>query len=396
MVRYDPFDDDVLDDPHPFYRQLRDEAPAHYVEDLDCWFLSRFDDIWEQTGDTAAYSASKRGTTPAHLLTGQLPVFPSVNLMDPPEHVRNRALISGAFKPRRVASMAPLVEEIVARHADALAPKGEGDLVADYIAKISMEVSCRLLGLPVEDGDMLNDLVNRFFEREPGRRGMTEDGLQASQELNAYLEAIIAERQRQPLDEDVLMNAYLGARFDGEPLPLDNIASQMATLVIGSTDSFPKIFAEGLLALHDRPDQRKELVEDPTLIPDAFQEALRFGMPTQMLGRTLNRDVEIHGQTMREGQAVMFLFVAANRDEREFADPDRFDIRRRPKRILTFGHGNHACLGIHIAALEGNTALRALLERMPEYRVDPDRIERLRSEFVAGITALPASWAAPA
>ncbi len=392
MVEYNPFDDAVLDDPHPFYKQLRDEAPAYYIEEFDCWFLSRFDDIWEQTGDTAAYSAAKKGTTPAHLLTNQLPVFPSVNLMDPPEHVRNRALISGAFKPRRVAAMRPLVKDIVDRHIGAIAGKGEGDLVNDYIAKISMEASCRLLGLPVEDGDMLNGLVNRFFERERGKRGMTDDGMMASQELNTYLEGIIGERQKNPLDEDVLMNAYLNAEFDGKKLPLENIASQMATLVIGSTDSFPKIFAEGLLALHDSPDQRKEMIEDKGLIPDAFQEALRFGMPTQMLGRVLNHDVEIHGETMKEGQSVMYLFVAANRDEREFEDPDRFDIRRKAKRILTFGHGNHACLGIHIAALEGTLALEAVLDRMPYYQIDRDRIERLRSEFVAGITALPATW----
>lgn len=392
MVRYNPFSDEVLDDPHPFYKQLRDETPACYLEEFDCWFLSRFDDIWEQTGDTAAYSAAKRGTTPAHLLTDQLPVFPSVNLMDPPEHVRNRALISGAFKPRRVAAMKPLVQEIVGRHMDALAGKGEGDLVHEFIAKVSMEASCRLLGLPVEDGDLLNGYVNRFFERERGKRGMTDDGLLAANDLNVYLAEIIEERRKKPLDEDVLMNAYFGARFDGQPLDDENIASQMATLVIGSTDSFPKIFAAGLLALHDDPATRAELEGDRSLVPDAFQEALRFGMPTQMLGRTLNRDVEIHGQTMRAGQAVMFLFVAANRDEREFDSPDRFDIRRRAKRILTFGHGNHACLGIHIAALEGTLALEAVLDRMPDYRIVRDRIQRLRSEFVAGITGLPATW----
>ena len=166
MVQYHPFADDVLDNPLPFYKQLRDEAPAFYIEEFDCWFLSRFEDIWDQTGDTAAYSAVRKGTTPAHLLTGQLPVFPSVNMMDPPEHVRNRALISGAFKPRRVAALASLVQDIVKRRIDAIAGKGECDLVHDYIAKISMEASCSLLGLPVEDGDFLNSLVNRFFDRD--------------------------------------------------------------------------------------------------------------------------------------------------------------------------------------------------------------------------------------
>ena len=392
MVEYDPFSDEALDDPLPIYRALRDEAPAYYLDEFDAWALSRFEDIWQQTGDAASYSAAARGTTPAHLLTGQLPVFPSVNLMDPPEHTRNRALISSAFKPRRVAALAPLVREIVRRRIDAVAKRGACDLVGDFIAKVSMEVSCNLLGLPVEDGDFLNGLVNRFFERERGRRGMTESGLAAAGELNEYLAKIVRERRRSPAAGDVLINAYLGAEFDGKPLPEENIASQMATLVIGSTDSFPKIFAAGLLALHRNPGLRAELIRDRSLVHAAFQEILRYGMPTQMLGRTLTRDVVLHGQTMKAGQAVLFLFVSANRDEREFVEPDRFDIHRNAKRILTFGHGNHACLGTHIAALEGELALGAILDRIPEYSIDESRIEWLRSEFVAGITCLPATY----
>jgi cytochrome P450 len=389
---YNPFSAEALSDPLPLYRELRDHAPAYFLPEFDCWFLSRFEDIWELSADAQGCSAAARGTTPAHLLTKQLPVFPSVNLMDPPEHTRNRALISGAFKPRRVAALAPRVREIVDRHADAIASAGGCDLVADYIAKVSMEVSCSLLGLPVEDGDFLNDLVNRFFEREPGRRGMTEGGLGAANELNEYLAEVVKDRRKTPEEGNVLINAYLGAAFDGKPLPDENIASQMATLVIGSTDSFPKIFASGLLSLQRHPEQRAELVSDPGLIRGAFQEMPRFGMPTQMLGRTLMRDVELHGETMKAGQAVLFLFVSANRDEREFEDPNRFDIHRGAKRMLTFGHGNHSCLGTHIAALEGELALAALLERIPAYEIDESRIAWLRSEFVSGITALPASY----
>lgn len=380
---------EVLDDPLPIYRQLRDEAPAYYVEEFDCWALSRFDDIWEQSADNESYSAALRGTTPAHLITNQLPVFPSVNLMDPPEHVRNRALISGAFKPRRVAGLAPIVEEIVIRHAKVLETGHEVDLAADYIGKISMEVSCVLLGLPTEDGDQMYEYVNRFFDRIPGQNGMTEDGLAAAAELNAYLETVIQYRRAHPNDDDVLLNAYLNAEFDGKPLPIDNIASQMATLVIGSTDSFPKIFNAFVLELFRSPEQRAELVANPELISNAFREGLRYAMPTQFLGRVVKKPVQLHGQTFEPGQAVLFLFPSANRDDREFEEPDRFDIHRDSKRILTFGHGNHSCLGTHIAALEGELATRHLLERMPEYVIDESRITRLRSEFVAGIVGLP-------
>ncbi|MFK7898976.1 MAG: cytochrome P450 [Myxococcota bacterium] len=389
MVRYSPLMPEVLEDPLPIYKQLRDEAPAYYVEEFDCWALSRFEDIWEQSGDNESYSAAQRGTTPSHLITKQQDVFPSVNMMDPPEHVRNRALISGAFKPRRVAGLAPAVEEIVARHSAKFETGEEFDLVDDFIGKVAMEVSCILLGVPVEDAEEVYAYVNRFFARDEGKAGMTADGLQAAADLNTYLEGLIALRRRQPTEDDVLLNAYLNARFDGKPLPDDNIASQMATLVIGSTDSFPKIFAGFALELFRNPDQRAELVANPDLIPNAFREGLRYGMPTQFLGRTVTKPVELHGNTFEPGQAVIFLFPSANRDEREFENPDVFDIHRESKRILTFGHGNHSCLGTHIAALEGEIATRHLLAKMPEFEVDTSRIKRLKSEFVAGVIGLP-------
>ena len=201
MVDYNPLMPEILEDPLPIYARLREEAPAYYVEEFDCWALSRFEDIWVQSGDNASYSAAMRGTTPAHLITKQMPVFPSVNMMDPPEHTRNRALISGAFKPRRVASLAPVVESIVERHAEVLDGDATVDLVGDYVAKIAMEVSCVLLGLPTEDADALYSFVNRFFAREPGRPGMTDDGLAAADELNRYLESFIHFRRANPTDD---------------------------------------------------------------------------------------------------------------------------------------------------------------------------------------------------
>lgn len=390
MVDYSPLMPEILENPYPIYKKLRAEAPAYYVEEFDCWALSRFDDIWEQSGDSDSYSAALRGTTPCHLITKQQAVFPSVNMMDPPEHVQNRALISGAFKPRRVASLAPVVEQIVRRHAKSLESGVRVDLVKDYIAKIAMESACALLGLPIEDADHVYSYVVRYFDRAPGKAGLTEDGLEAAAELNDYLGALIRHRRAHPTADDVLLNAYLNARFDGKGLPDDNIASQMATLVIGSTDTMPKIFASFVCELYRAPDQRKELVENPALIPNAFREGLRYGMPTQFLGRTVVKPVQLHGHTFKPGQAVIFLFPSANRDEREFVDPDRFDIHRESKRILTFGHGNHACLGIHIAALEGELATRHLLARMPEYQIVESDIQRLKSEFVAGIVGLPA------
>jgi cytochrome P450 len=158
---------------------------------------------------------------------------------------------------------------------------------------------------------------------------------------------------------------------------------------VGGTDTFPKVFANLAVRLFQHPDARARVVANPELAPDAFTEGLRVDMPTQFLGRTLTRDVEFHGTTLHEGQVVIFLYASANRDEREFEDPDRFDLDRRPPRTLGFGHGTHSCLGIHVARAEGLIGLGELLARAPEYELDLSRAEKHRTEFVQGYAHLP-------
>jgi cytochrome P450 len=160
-------------------------------------------------------------------------------------------------------------------------------------------------------------------------------------------------------------------------------------LIIGGAETFPKVFSNGVYRLHQHPDQRAELAAHPRDIPDAFIEILRYDMPTQFLGRMLKQDHELHGEKLLEGQPVLFLYPSANRDEREFPDPDRFDVKRRPPRILSFGHGIHSCIGLHFAKLEGRLCFETILRHLPGYEVVEDRLERLRTEFVQGFAAMP-------
>ena len=168
----------------------------------------------------------------------------------------------------------------------------------------------------------------------------------------------------------------------------------MIMLLVGGTDTFPKVFANLALRLFQHPDQRARVAADPALAPDAFNEGLRIDMPTQFLGRTLTREVEFHGQRLAAGQLVIFLYASANRDEREFEEPDRFDVARRPPRTLGFGHGTHACLGIHVAKAEGRIGLTELLARAPDYEIDLARAVRHRTEFVQGFASLPVRFLA--
>ncbi len=186
-----------------------------------------------------------------------------------------------------------------------------------------------------------------------------------------------------------MIDVFLTVEVGGKKLPDEAIASHLAMLILGGAETFPKVFASAIYRFFEHPDQRAQLVADPSQIPDAFNEVLRYDMPTQFLCRMLLRDVEFHGEIMRKGQPVLFLFPSANRDEREFENPDVFDIERRPPRILSFGHGIHACIGAHFARMEGKLTLEVTLERMPDYVVETDRLKRLRTEFVQGFESMP-------
>lgn len=387
-IDYDPFAESVRNDPQPWYRRLRDEAPAYYMERYEAWALSRFEDIWVASADTERYSAA-RGTTPAQLLTRDQPVAPMINLMDPPEHTKLRGALRGAFLPSPVRALEPTARKLAVQLLDVARDRGGFDAVQEFGARISVTMTCLALGLPVEDGPHLTSLVQRFFHHDPDSGGIAADGIAALGELTVYCGDMVRARRRATADSRTALDALLRFEQDGQRLADDAAASHLSMLVIGGSETFPKVLANGLVRLAEHKDQRARLVADPSLVPDAFDEILRYDMPTQLLGRTLRCDVALHGETMRAGQAVVFLYASANRDPREFHDPDRFDVARRPARILSFGAGAHQCLGRHVARMEGRVCFEEILARFPDYELDLDRAVRLHTEFVQGFSSLP-------
>ena len=388
MSLYHPFDEALWDDPFPAYRRLRDEAPAHYVEDVDCWFLSRFEDVWRMEQDPRPLS-SKSGTTSTHLLTHQTPTSPNLSCLDGAEHVQVRTYFNRFFKPGALRALEPRVRELAAALVDGVVARGGGDAVADLGGPLSARVVCMLIGLPLADADQVMQWVNGYFEREPGRRGSTPRGVQSAKDLAMYLFRVSKESRARGAPEGSLLHALHTVPLGGDVQDDMAVAVHLNMLVIGGTETFPKVFSAALWRLAQNPEQRAACAADPSRIPDAFHETLRVDMPTQMLGRTIAHDFELHGHRLRAGSGLMFLWGSANRDEREFADPDRFDQERRAPRILSFGHGQHACLGAHAARLEGRVLLEEVLRRMPGYQLDVAAARRLRSEFFRGFAALP-------
>ena len=392
-LRYSPFLPDVMKDPYPFYRRLRDEAPVYYMAEYDSWALSRFEDIWRATERPETFT-TVRGTTAAQVISRVEPPVPSINQIDPPDHTRLRKAIRSFFSRNSALALEATIREEIHRQLGLHRDQSEIDAVRSLADPVAASVACRLLSLPEEAGPLLLAWVHRYTQNVPGDEGRSRDALEAALEMNQYLAEFVALRRRGK-GEPGVTDVFLEHEIQGRQLEDLEIASHLQTLVIGGTDTTPKVIASALLRLHREPDQRARLQSAPDEISLAFKEALRIDVPTQFMARTVAAETSIHGETLRPGQGVLFLYASANRDEREFDDPDRFDIGRPTRRHLGFGHAAHVCIGAHVAALEGRIVLEEILAASPEYEIDESRIEWRSADQLRGMTSLPLSLPRP-
>ncbi|MCH2172507.1 cytochrome P450 [Myxococcota bacterium] len=388
MPAYDPYMPEVLSDPNSVYARMRAESPVYYVERFDAWALFEFEDIWQASQDTLHYSV-RNATSDLSFLEREPAAMETLASVDPPRHKQLRKEAFPHFSPRSARSLEPHVRkwtrQCIEKHRDL----GQIDAIRELGQQIAVRVACVVNGFPLEDSDYLVDLVSRFFLREEGTEGMSDEGFKARQETWDYLEQLVRSRLESPDPGDDVLGVLAGFADDRGPFTPELIAQHLTLLLIGATETFPKVFATGLLRLWEHPDQRRLLCDDPNLIDDALTEILRYDMPTQWLGRTAIADHEIRGHAIRENQPVLFVYPSGNRDPKEFDEPDRFDVRRRASRILTFGHGTHRCLGSFMARMEGRVLLQEILREFPEYEVMLDDCERLRTEFVQGYAKFP-------
>jgi len=391
MVHYTPFLPEVITDPYPTYRRLLEEAPVYFMEEYQSWALSRFDDLWRAMSDSETF-ATTGGTTAAQAISKVEPPVPSINQIDPPDHTRLRKDLSRSFTKNRVNALEPEIRSLASDLLDDGASAGEIDVVRDLADRVAAHVACRLLDLPLEDGHLLVEWVHRYVSNDPEDQGRSSDALAAAGEMNEYLAAFARERRKGPRREGSVIDAFLAFEMNGRRLEDLEIGSHLQTLVIGGTDTTPKAIGAAVLRLHQNPDQRARVAADPSRIPIAFNEVLRYDMPTQFMARTVERPIELQGQRLEPGQGVLLLLAAGNRDPREFRDPDRFDVDRDARRILSFGHAVHICLGAHVARLEGRVLLEELLRRHPEYELDEAKLEWRRADQIQGIISAPISF----
>ena len=386
-MELNPYSHEFHDDPFPVYRELRDHAPCYRNPALGFWALSRYEDVLAALHDPDTY-CSRYGIT----LEQDNPL-PMLLTTDPPAHTDLRRIVSRAFTPRRVADLEPEIRALAEHFLAGLVAKGEGDLVADYAARLPMDVTARMLGVPGPDEEQLRNWTNALLDRDEGVPDVTPAGIEAATHLYKYFCDFVAERRAAITSgnaPDDLTTALCTTGSGDEGLADDQVVGFLFLLIIAGNETTTKLLANCLLALQRFPHEREKIVKDPRRIPDAVEEILRHEGSTQLMARTLTRDVELHGERMREGDKVLLLLGSANRDERVWDHPDAFDIDRASSvQHLGFGHGIHVCLGAALARLEMRVSLEEILREMPAYEIDEAACTRVHSGNVRGWATVP-------
>jgi cytochrome P450 len=387
---YDPYDFEIDADPYPVWKRLRDEAPLYFNDRYDFYAVSRFEDVERCSRDWQTYISGKGSVL--EIIKSGIEIPPgSILFEDPPAHNAHRGLLSRVFTPKKMEAIEPQVRAFCARSLDPLVGAGRFDFIHDLGAQMPMRTIGMLLGIPEEDQEAIRDKLDegmRLTEAAPPPHEATY-AVTSGEDFADYIDW----RATHPSDD--LMTELLNAEFEDETGTVRTLARQEVLAYVGllagaGNETTTRLIGWMGKVLADNPDQRQLLVDHPELVPNAIEELLRYEAPSPVQARYVTKDVEHHGRTVPEGSVMVLLTAAGNRDERRFEDPDRFDVRRRIERHLSFGYGIHHCLGAALARLEGRVAMQELLKRFPTWEIDWDHAVQARTSTVRGWETLPA------
>jgi cytochrome P450 len=386
---YDPYDFAIDSDPYPVWKSLRDEAPLYFNEKYDFYAVSRYADVERGLVEWETYSSAKGSVL--ELIKAGIELPPGMFIFeDPPDHDLHRGLLSRVFTPRRLAAIEPKVRDFAARKLDPLVGTGGFDFIADIGTEVPMRTIGMLLGIPEEHQQDLRDKIDAGLRLEEGGAMPDPSLAQAggSEDYTAYIDW----RAQNPSDD--LMTELMTAEFtdrDGttRTLTRDEILGYIGLLSGAGNETTTRLIGWAAKLLAEHPDQRRALVEDPGLIPAAIEECLRYEPPSPVQARAVTSDVEHHGRVVPAGSVMLLLNASANRDERQYPEPDRFDIHRKAQRHLSFGYGIHFCLGAHLARLEARVTFEEVLKRFPEWEVDQTNAVQARTSTVRGWETMP-------
>ena len=368
MFSFDPYSPAVDADPFPFYKTLRDEHPAFWSREANMWVLSRYTDIVTALNDWQTFSSAK-----GNLMT-ELPnrAGNTLGTTDPPRHDRLRGLIQHAFMRRNLESLAEPIREIARSVAAPLADQDQFDFITEFSSQFTVKVLWSVLGLPTGDEATAREKAVLMVQSDPATRTKGPEHLAAYQWMQDYAAQVIAERRKNPKDD--LISHFSMAEIDGDRLDEREVLLTTTTLIMAGVESLAGFMSMFIYNLADHPEARRQCVANPSLLPDAMEESLRYNTSAQRFRRCLQKDLELHGQKMKAGDFVCLAYGAGNRDERQFPNADVYDIGRKPRGHLGFGGGVHACLGTMIARLAVKTAMEEFHKIVPDYRRAADQL----------------------
>lgn len=388
---------EVVADPYPTYRRLRETEPVWWSEPRRAWVLTRFADVHEALRDPRLSTQRMSGFM-AHMSAADQARFEPLSRnfslqllrLDPPDHTRLRSLVNKAFTPRVVEGMRTHIQAIVDGLLDAAAPAGRLDLIADLAYPLPVTVIAELLGLPADQQEQFkrwSDDIAGIVGSGPPRVEAAERAQSSLLAFAEYFQAVVAERRRRPGDD--LLSALVAVEERGDTLTEEELLATVIIIFVAGHETTTNLIGNGTLALLRHPEQWQRLRDEPALIGSAVEECLRYDAPVQYTSRLATEAFEIGGQRIEAGQRVLPFMGAANRDPAQFPAPDRLDITRQPNRHIAFGFGPHFCLGAGLARLEGQTAIGTLARRFPNLRLTSDELTWRPNLGLHGLTALP-------
>jgi cytochrome P450 len=369
-VYFDMYDRDLYASPYEMYRRLREEAPLYHNEEYGFWAVSRFDDVAMVLSERERFISGKGGVYQIAMMDIDLPEGLFI-FEDPPLHTIHRSLVSRLFTPRAVSRIEPQIHELFHSAAEALVGEERFDFVQDFATMLPIQVIGMLLGLPASDYAALRDTLHK--SQNEGTADPDRDALGGIAEAGVWFWEYLEHREQNPQDD--LMTELLNLEFEDATgtrrrLRREELITFLVVITGAGSDTTVQAIAWAGMLLGEHPDQRRKLVDDPMLIPNAVEEVLRCEPPSYHVGRTTAEDVELHGRTVPTDSFIITLPGAANRDERHYPDGDTFAVTRSPSQIFTFSFGPHFCLGASLARLETRVAIEAILQRFPDWEVD--------------------------
>jgi cytochrome P450 len=392
-VSFSPYDYAIHDDPYPVYARLREQAPLYRNDELDFWALSRHADVVAAFRDPAQFSSANGVSLDPSAWGPYAHRTMSFLALDPPRHTRLRALVAGAFTPRRAGELAGRIRVLSRQYlTTALRAGPEFDFVADFAGLLPMDVISELIGVPQADRAELRRLADTVVHREDGLFDVPRAGMEAALTLAGYYAGLIAERRARPAGRaaaDDLTTALLAAEIDGDRLTDDEIIGFLFLMVVAGNETTTKLLANAIWWGWHNPDQLAKPLADPDRISDWVAETLRYDASSQIIARTAALPFTAHGQQVPPGARVLLLIGAANRDPAAFPAPDVFDLDRDTSALISFGAGRHYCLGANLARLEASVALAEFTALVAGYELDAARAERVHSVNVRGFASLP-------